>query len=640
MRISRVHVTNFRAIADAAIDMEGLTCLIGSNNSGKSAFLKAIDLFFSNAPKIDDDDFHAHTFDKPIDITLTLIDLTPDELKLFESNLINGELIVTRQLIRGNPKDSGNFFVAALVNPAFSDCRNEKGKSERRDLYKKLQEKFDLPNVKNADEIDPKLEEWESNKENEKYLKRERVGSFRGWKNVAIGQLKGKTDFILVPAVRDAAQETGEGKSPAKQLIDTIAKQTIENNEAFKTFKAKTDAQLKEFTNPDNVPALAEISGALSVILQQYYAESSLIATWQPITEFPIQFPSAHIAVKDHEFVSSVDRVGHGLQRAVIITVLEYLAKQRYSGATEEEFKQPQSDLLIAIEEPEIYQHPTKQRHFSYVLNELASSFNKHTGIRVQIILATHSPLFVHLARFNEVRIARRKVDEPRNVLISKLTVNECSIALANFHTPPKTPFSESAFAAKLHIFNSEISEGFFAKKIILVEGPSDKAILEAFYRRKSRSCLSEGICIVNVGGKKSLDKPTYIFSSLKIPTYTLMDNDDGATEKEKERAKEVEYNRFLQAVLGVEKKEICDWPKRVSKNWAAWNGNLEKYLIEKCGIEKYNAVKTEMMTSFEVDSDDCVKSPAIASAMFAKFMDEGIKFDELDQMVKAIDAL
>jgi predicted ATP-dependent endonuclease of OLD family len=355
----------------------------------------------------------------------------------------------------------------------------------------------------------------------------------------------------------------------------------------------------------------------------------------------PIQFPSAEISVRDHGFASGVERVGHGLQRAVIITILEFLARERFRmpEQAQQEFDDPASDIIIAIEEPEIYQHPTKQRHISKVLAELAASFSRHTGIRLQIILATHSPLFVHLPHFNEVRIARRHSDAPHNVIISKLTLADCSAGLAQLHAPARNPLGDNAFAAKLHIFNSEVSEGFFARKVVLVEGISDKAILEASYKLKNRSPLAEGICIVDVGGKKKLDKPAYIFHALSIPTYVIVDNDRSSTEPAKQQ-REIEYNHFLQRVCGVEVAELSSWPVGVHSRWAAWDGNLEKYLISRCGAAAYATAKQNAMARFEVDGDDCVKSPEIASAMLEQFYRDGVTFDELDQIIATIDAV
>jgi predicted ATP-dependent endonuclease of OLD family len=642
MRISQVSVSNFRAISEASIDLEPLTCIIGENNSGKSAFLKALDLFFQNAPKVEEDDFHHKGIETAIEITLTLVDLTPKENELFRANLIDGKLTVTRRLLHGNPKESGGFSVDALVNPAFSECRNEQGKTERREIYRRLQGRFpDLPNVGNADQIDERLEAWEAAHPEE--LTRQRVGSFRGWKNVAIGQLKARTDFVSVPAVRDALEETGEARSPARQLIDTVAKQTIENNREFQQFTAEANERLRVLTDPTNVPALTEISTSLSTILRQYYSNSELRATWDPIEQVPIQFPSSQIVVSDHNFTSSVERVGHGLQRAVIITVLEFLARQRTrdaerADAEQEEFSEPQSDLIIAIEEPEIYQHPTKQRHLSRVLCDLAGTFSRQTGIRIQIIMATHSPLFIQLPRFNEVRIARRVVADNSQVRISKLKIAECSAALAQCFIPPRAPLSDAAFAARLHVFTSEISEGFFARKVVLVEGPSDKAVLEAAFGLNGRSSISEGICIIDVGGKTKIDKPACIFRSLGIPTYVLFDNDQrvGAVRQ----PQEVQYNRFLQRVLGVDEANVTDWPAGINENWAAWDGNLENYIRTTSGQVQFDSAKNEVLTNFEVEADDYLKSPAIAKALLYRLTTSGIRFENLVRMIEMIDSI
>ena len=264
------------------------------------------------------------------------------------------------------------------MNPGFSACRNEEGKRARTELYKDLQKKFDgLENVKNADDIDAQLENWEAN--NKGKLKRQRVGSFRGWKNVAIGQLKRKTDFVFIPAVRDASEDTNEARSPVKQLVDTLAKQTIENNQDFKEFTAATNERLKAFTDPANVPALANISELLSAILKKYYANFDLIATWQPISEFPVIFPSSEIAVKDHGFQSNVERVGHGLQRAIIITILEFLARERLRNPEQKERIQKTKVILLLL--LKIRKSISTQLTIAYLecAGKLTSSFSAQT---------------------------------------------------------------------------------------------------------------------------------------------------------------------------------------------------------------------------------------------------------------------
>lgn len=412
-------------------------------------------------------------------------------------------------------------------------------------------------------------------------------------------------------------------------------------DKTFREFTLETNDRLKNFTDPANVPALKNISSTLTKILKKYYADSDLIATWEPITEFPISFPSSQIEVKDHGFQCGVARVGHGLQRAIIITILEFLASERLRDidGQEENFEIPHSDIIVAIEEPEIYQHPIKQRHITDVLAQITESFNKQTGIRIQVLLATHSPLFVRLPRFQEVRISCRGAEAPNQVRFSKLTLSECSAGLANLHEPPKEPMKDNALAAKLHVFTADLSEGFFGTKVVLVEGLSDKAVLEASLAVRGRTATSEGLTILAVGGKKILDKPAFIFRALGIPTYVVFDNDQSSV-KDDQKDSEIYYNRFMQRLLGVLAEDLEDWPSGVHKEWAAWDGNLEKYLVEKCSAELYGKVKIEMMAHFEVSNDDCVKSPTIAGAMLTSFIKHDIVFDELDQIIDTIDAL
>lgn len=44
MKLKSAHVTNFRSILDSGqVDIEASTCLVGKNEAGKTAFLKALE---------------------------------------------------------------------------------------------------------------------------------------------------------------------------------------------------------------------------------------------------------------------------------------------------------------------------------------------------------------------------------------------------------------------------------------------------------------------------------------------------------------------------------------------------------------------------------------------------------------------
>jgi predicted ATP-dependent endonuclease of OLD family len=639
MRIRKIEVANLRAIRNASLNLSENTVLIGENNSGKSAFLLALDLFFSNAPQTKPKDFSDGQLEVPINITVHFSDLTPAERKEFESNLINDELIVTRELLAYNGKDSGRFFVSAKVNPDFTACRNEENKTERRSLYKQLQEKYDLPNIKAADEIDAALEQWED--KNPDALKLTKVSGFKGWKNVAVGKIKSKTDFILIKAVEDAAENIQTNKnSPVRNLINTIAKQTIENSEAFQSFLADANQKISELTDPHNFPILTDISENLTRILATYYKNSGIIATWDPISQIQPNFPTANIEVSDNDFITGIDGVGHGLQRAVILTVLQFMAEHRAKDDTAKEFSEAQSDIIIAIEEPEIYQHPTKQRLFAKVLKQLSTSFNTQTGIRTQILYVTHCPLMVSLRDCDSIRMVRlQSVAGAKNVTVKEISLDECSKRSARAACK-NSPWSASQYAAKLHNFRSEMAEGFFAKCVILVEGAGDKAIMEATYRLQNRDPHAEGILIVDVVGKNKLDRPIVIFEALGIPCFWIFDNDKSDKNKKKDEKTSIETNKLLQRLSGLDDDKCLDWPEGVSKNFAAWDYKLEDYIKNKVGNDLFNETRKEASANFDVELDMCLKFPASAAAMLTRLHAKGQKFPELTEITKAVDTL
>jgi len=639
MRIRSIEIQNFRALRSCKVAFNASTALIGENNCGKSAVLAALDLFFSGSPKVKEKDFCDGDVDTPIHITVCFSDLTPQEREEFGGNLLDGELIVTRKLLNGNPKESGQFFISAKVNPEFSECRNEEGKNERKKIYKALQKKFELPDVSSADEIDAHLENWEAN--NSDACKVEKVAGFKGWKNVAVGKLRQKTDFILVRAVEDAAENIDADKnSPVRTLINTIARQTIENSADYQAFMKEANERIAQLTDPNKVPVLAEISDRLTNILEGYYKDSGIIATWQPITQIPPSFPTAAIEVSDNDFVTSIDGVGHGLQRAVILTVLQFMAEHRATSENGgKKFSEAQSDIIIAIEEPEIYQHPTKQRLFAKLLRSLASAFNEETGIRIQTVYVTHSPLMVSLTQCESIRMVRRCIiEDKKNVVIGEISLKKCSLRSAEVSgRTPEQAWSAEQYGAKLHTFDTELAEGFFAKCVLLVEGVGDKAVVEAWYRLNKRDPHAEGLVICDVTGKNNLDKPIIVFEALGIPCYWIFDNDRSDGE---EKQGSIKANKILQRLSGFSAEKCVEWPEGITPRFAAWDYKLEEYVKGRAGEELFEKTRSEIASDLHIHADTCLKFPASAAAMLFKLSSAGVKFPELDGIMGAIDNL
>lgn len=300
----------------------------------------------------------------------------------------------------------------------------------------------------------------------------------------------------------------------------------------------------------------------------------------------------------------------------------------------------PQSDLVVAIEEPEIYQHPTKQRLFGKLLRKLSDGFNKETGIRVQTIFVTHSPLLISIAECEGIRMVRRRTFEGKKaVSVNEISLDQCSKRSAEVSgRKPEDAWSPAQYGAKLHTFDAEIAEGFFAKCVVLVEGVGDKAIVEAWYRLNGRDPHAEGIVIAEVSGKNNLSKPIIIFDELGIPCYWIFANDK--SEEKKEKQQRIKTNHILQRPGRIAPEKCVEWPEGRYDRFASWDNKLEEYISSKVGKAYFENTSLEFAKRFDIDSDMCLKFPASASDMLQAFCNAGVKFAELDEIVAFVDEL
>lgn len=531
MQISKVTLDNFRSIEHLEVEFGKLTSLVGANNCGKSTILKAIDLFFDAAAKMTSADYYLHDQTRTISISIEFDNLTPEELREFGGAVKDGRLRIVRDF-GGATQEGGEYAVFADTNPDFENFRDESNGTKKRSIYSELRRSYTDLSPATGEEMEENLRSWERN--NASKLQFKKVRGFFGAKNVANGKLKKKTSVRLVPAVKDTSEETSDAKrSPVVGLLNEIIKQTFENKAEFTEFIESANRRIAELSDPTSVPQLAGISTRLTSAVSRYYADTNLVADLGKANEINVTFPNPLITVVHRGLKVDVAHVGHGLQRAIFFSLVQFLAEEQTESRSDKEsgpeFSDAQSDIILLIEEPEIYQHPIKQVRFYDAFKEITEFFNRKSGIRIQIIFATHSEKFVSIKDISNIRIIS-KINTLEEVITQarSLSIENFSRGMASVVGAAK-PLSNEAFAAGLHIFNREVSEGFLAEKIILVEGVSDRAILEAALLCQNSSAQKEGISIIEVGGKTKIDKPLYAFRSLGIPVHVVFDNDSAS---------------------------------------------------------------------------------------------------------------
>jgi len=95
---------------------------------------------------------------------------------------------------------------------------------------------------------------------------------------------------------------------------------------------------------------------------------------------------------------------------------------------------------------------------------------------------------------------------------------------------------SEKNYFKVLNEFNPERNEAFFAKKAMLVEGPSEKMGFPSIAKKLGVDLYAHGVSIIECGGKPNIPFFTKVLNAFGIPYMVVHDNDpieEGETDKE-----------------------------------------------------------------------------------------------------------
>jgi predicted ATP-dependent endonuclease of OLD family len=249
---------------------------------------------------------------------------------------------------------------------------------------------------------------------------------------------------------------------------------------------------------------------------------------------------------------------GHGLQRALVIALLHELAE---SGAATEAGSV--RGLMLAIEEPELYQHPLQARALAASLERLAGDAG---GRPIQVAYSTHSPFFTSPALFADLRLCRRVGDGGTTCVAADPEAITAAIAESGYST-------DAGQRVKRALAES-LREAIFARSVILCEGVSDQGVLTAVGDLQG-GLDRDGVAIASMGDTKSaLIMAVAILRQLNIPFIALFDADKGGG-----LDASATLNRQILTVCGEEPE---GWPGReVRENSANYEDTMESDLVE-----------------------------------------------------------
>lgn len=321
---------------------------------------------------------------------------------------------------------------------------------------------------------------------------------------------------IFVPGIKEVATETStsNASSATQILVAELFSGALAANPAVAAI-AQASEEIKSLFEPNSVdPAVSALQEALSSKLQRLIDLSITLAFSPPDLAKDLA-RSTTLSVLDGTLEVSPLHLGHGAQRALIVTLLELLAEQRRNAAGTQ--KRP---LLLLVEEPEIYMHPYMCRRIRNVLVDLARSGT------AQVVCTSHSPVFLDLADRHDGIVLLRKTGQ--HPIVTQRVDDVFSYSTSN---------EDRERLRMLLNFDPKVCEVFYTSEVCLVEGDSEIASVRAIANRliddglvdrtKIEARLAK-VVLVNCRGKWTIRAFQKVLNAFSVTYRIVHDIDTG----------------------------------------------------------------------------------------------------------------
>lgn len=228
--------------------------------------------------------------------------------------------------------------------------------------------------------------------------------------------------------------------------------------------------------------------------------------------------------------VRSFDELGTG-QSQVLALAFAYAYAMAY-GRSE--------GTVLVIDEPEANLHPLAQQWLATRLNRLAAP-------GLQVVVTTHSPHFVDLAKPENLVMVKK--DESGATQVVQRSVDELTADLVRRGADTGRTLPETIGPFYAAGATTEIVSGLFARRCVLVEGRTESLALPELLRARGLDVLREGVAVVSVEGIGNIAKWHRLYTALGIECFCIFDTDSDKGSDANLRAKRLD----IAGALGLE---------------------------------------------------------------------------------------
>ena len=425
MLLTKISIKNFRGIEQLTIPFEQCTVLIGENNTGKTSVLEAIHTCLSRnlsrkVVPFGEYDFHLTTAKPepssapPIEMDFTFIESAEDE---WPDAIVQG--LDRAVQMRGDNRQEVRFRVVSAYDPAIKDFT--------------LEWSFlDLNNNELTTAKNPRI----------------------------VSELQQLNPAFFLAAVRDAGQHFQSrsqfwGPFTKNPQIDDATRIELEDQ-----IEAINQSVLDSHTPFNEVKTqVAKIGGLVPLAAADLVSVEAIPARiFDMLSKTQVKLAAksgAKLPITQH---------GAGTQSLSVLFLFEAFLNARLAEAYD-----PDSEPLLALEEPESHLHPSAVRSLWKVLQ----------SIKGQKIVATHSGELLSAVPLNSIRRLARKAGKVEVFKVEAGTL---------------TPDDERKIAYHVRAKRGNL---LFAKSWLLVEGESEFWFLPEAARLLGFDFELEGVCCV-----------------------------------------------------------------------------------------------------------------------------------------------
>ena len=309
-------------------------------------------------------------------------------------------------------------------------------------------------------------------------------------------RIRAANKFILIPALRDASSPEFQElftrmlrEHGLSKIIPQKAGGTPKEYRILKDIRDKVSTSIRPYINNELLPQIEKHFGFAT----QHKLALKFDVDVGDVGEWILQNLRLGFQVtEDGETTLALSESGSGVQSGVLLAL--HRLEQKAAAS-------PSIQFILAIEEPEAFLHPQRQKElYQDILN--AQSKN------LRLIVTTHSPYIVAETPFTRLGLVRKDGQH------SALHVAEV-----------KNVQEQETFDAYSDDVNALL---FFAEKVVFVEGESDARVIKVLLEKKMKAAAHR-VSIISASGNQNFSpflRMIRAWSSAKIPHLVVTDFD------------------------------------------------------------------------------------------------------------------